>query len=153
MSLHKKTYAYLLLALQAVVHYLRLLVRAVLRGGLPRGIALYNRNYLPDGLVPLAAGEVERLPAYERCAVCGLCDAACPLVPDAAAQVFPGPSFLASCLSRSLPQFHAAADYLAYFDRCGECRACEEVCPEDLPLREIAAFVRRKIDEIRVVGR
>ena len=143
-----KLYAFFSLATHAAVHWIKLVGLLLTGRRTERGLALFLTNFLPDGITPLSAAEARHLPSFERCLACQACDPVCPLVLTLGQEVFPGPSYLAACLSRSMPQFPAAREYLEQFTRCGDCRACEEVCPSAVPLREIASFMNLKLPEI-----
>ena len=97
--------------------------------------------YSPDQLYPLSVEQRRPLSRFNRCICCGLCDTVCANLRAAPRQHFSGPSDLASCLSRNLPAYDLLEDYLRDWQACGDCRACEAVCPSGMPLRELAAFV------------
>jgi succinate dehydrogenase/fumarate reductase-like Fe-S protein len=108
------------------------------------GLAKFTENYRPDGIDYLTPEEVERLPSYSTCIACHLCDAHCPIAKETSPALFPGPSWLVMCAGRSMPAFPATLNYLSYWEKCGDCRRCEEVCPARIPLKELASFVDRK---------
>ena len=40
---------------------------------------------------------------------------------------------------------------IAALDGCGPCHACQDVCPRSVPLLDIFAFTRRKLEEVDAV--
>ncbi|MBN2359390.1 MAG: hypothetical protein JXR83_08040 [Deltaproteobacteria bacterium] len=91
------------------------------------------------------------LAAARTCLGCESCNAVCPLVAVADAAIFDGPMAIASRLARGAPDFGASAAMLRVFDRCGQCRACEQCCPQQIPILELvrvmrAALARRQAD-------
>ena len=82
----------------------------------------FLESYRADGLVPLDEKARARLPAYEGCLSCGLCDAT--------------------------SAFLLVRAHLDAWGSCAECTRCEAVCPTGVPLRELAAFVRALAEAI-----
>jgi ferredoxin len=118
-----------------------------------RGKARFLANYAPDGLVPLTPAEREALPRAMRCVGCGLCDAVCPLAGKLPAREFQGPSVVALAWSRATPELgHVEASLRRLPMDCGTCRRCEEICPREVPLRELFEFANRKLDEVRAAA-
>ncbi len=101
----------------------------------------FLRNYAGDKLRPLTADQRARLSTFSRCICCGLCDTVCENLRADRRHLFNGPSDLACCAGCSMPDFELAAEHLAGWRRCGDCEACEDICPAGVPLRELAAFV------------
>ncbi len=128
--------SYLNLALRFNQHLLR---KAFTPGG--GGRERFLASYGDEGLFPLDADQRARMPAFSGCIGCGLCDTACPTLAAAHRQLWAGPSDLASALHRSLPDFSLLGPQLALFAACGDCRACEQLCPQGVPLRELAAAI------------
>jgi len=104
-----------------------------------KGRQRFEDNFREDHLRPYSHEQFARLPRYEQCVNCGLCDAACAAAKGPAAGL--EPSLIPISVSRAQPLFHCAADLAALYAACGECRACEEACPNGVPIREIAAMV------------
>ena len=97
----------------------------------------FIEHYGPDRLLPLDPQARAQLPRLHGCIACGLCDTVCPA----------DPSDLASCLTRSLPDYGLIERELRQLE-CGDCRACEQVCPAGVPLREMLAFARALIQQL-----
>ncbi len=117
-----------------LLHPLRMLFQKV------RGKELFLQNYARDGLVPYSPADRAELPRFRACINCGLCDAVCPL--EAA------PSLVALAHGRSTTELVALRPRFAIFEKCGECRLCVDACPRQIPLRDLFAFARRKLDEV-----
>lgn len=100
-------------------------------------------QYGGDGLAPLSADTRRRLPAFEGCIACGLCNALCTTLATAPRQVFCGPSWLATT-ARGFPEMRDFSGHVEAYAACGDCRACEAACPTGVPLRDLAAFVRER---------
>ena len=98
-------------------------------------------NYADDNLHPLSEQGRQQLPRFQRCICCGLCDSVCDNLRATHLHQLGGPSQLASCLSRSLPDYRLLGPVLELWSQCGDCRDCEAVCPSGMPLRELAAFI------------
>ncbi len=58
---------------------------------------------------------------------------------------FPGPSYLFTGVSKTVADLDAAADYLEKWSECGECRECEEICPENIKIKELAGIMQRGV--------
>ena len=101
----------------------------------------FRANYGPDGLFPLSADERRLLPGLDRCIACGLCNVLCEKLGSATRYRFGGPFALAA-QARSMPDYPSFAAHLAH-DDCGDCAACESVCPTGVPLRDLGSLVSR----------
>lgn len=132
----KWVHAQLFLAWRVVVHYARKLWPWSPRYGLERFVS----NYVPEGL-PWATERTRAL-AHEpgRCTLCGACDDACPLLRELPRHAFLGPLSMVASAARAAPHFEDAADTFRKMAEpgCAGCRACEQACPEDIPLLAIA---------------
>ena len=126
------------LAQKLVIHYLKKPFRDQ-----EDSLRQVKENYAADGLLTLTAEERLRLPAFETCLSCGLCDAMCSDLAAAKSlfQGAPQPTQLVYS-TRLWPNLPLAEEIERAFSACGECRDCEAVCPTGVPLRELAAFIR-----------
>ena len=143
MSFQKRAHALLNLAKSGVVTTIKKTIEPP-----GNGLARFDENYRPDGIVSLNQDEVDKLPSFSTCIACHLCDAHCPLAKKLSPADFYGPSWLVLCAGRSMPSFPSTVKYLSYWEMCGDCRACEDVCPVRIPLTELAAFVNSKCQEL-----
>ena len=80
--------------------------------------------------------------SWEACTACEACNAVCPLAAQTNAVVFSGPMEIPLRLYRRFPDLIAARQMLAVFERCGPCRACEEACPQGVPILGLVASLR-----------
>jgi succinate dehydrogenase/fumarate reductase-like Fe-S protein len=96
----------------------------------------------PAANVALTPDEQRTLSQAALCTGCELCNAVCPLVANADAAAFGGPMEIALRLVRSAPDFHTGAAGLRVLDRCGPCRACEQCCPQQIPLLALYQVLR-----------
>jgi succinate dehydrogenase/fumarate reductase-like Fe-S protein len=128
-----------LLGVQFVLHLLRRLFFLYHPGGAAR----FLENYLEDHIVPLEAGDREEMERWQHCTGCGLCEAACPTPIMTSKGLQTSFASLALTTWRDMSAYHLTADQAAALAECGECDACESVCPERIPLRDLAAFVVR----------
>lgn len=125
------------------------LVRSVLGSlfGMRRGLADFFRSYAPDHVVPLDAHDRPRVPRLGGCIACGLCDAGEGAAMARSGGAYHGVMDLMLASSRSMPDYDAA---VRSFDAVGEARLAEleKRCPAHVPMREVAAFVRKKALQI-----
>lgn len=96
----------------------------------------------PAADVALKTSELHTLARAALCTGCELCNAVCPLVATSDAAAFAGPMEIALRLVRNAPDFHTGAAALRVLDRCGPCRACEQTCPQQIPLLAIYQVLR-----------
>lgn len=134
--------ALFLLAFSLLVTTIR---RLVGRGGV--GLAAFRQNYDADGLPPVTESERARMPGFERCIACGLCDRGEASRIASSGGAYRGVMALMLCGSRSMPDFRAAAYSFSFVSE--EVLAEKElVCPTGVPMRQIARFVRDKADAV-----
>lgn len=122
-----------------------LLRRLVSRRG--RGLAAFRENYDADGLPPLTPDERAKMPTFERCIACGLCDRGEAERIARSGGAYRGIMALMSAASRSMPDFRAAA-YSFSFVPPEVLAEKEAICPTGVPMRDIARFVRDKADAV-----
>lgn len=133
--------AWLLLTLSMVKALLRRLF------GAKSGIAAFRRAYDADGLPPVTAAERAELPTFSRCIACGICDRGESARIAASGGAYRGVMPLMLSASRSMPEFRAAAYSLSFVT--DEVLADKEkLCPAQVPMRRIAAFLRAKANEV-----
>jgi succinate dehydrogenase/fumarate reductase-like Fe-S protein len=122
------------------------LLRSIFSGA--RGVAVFREHYAPDRLPPVAESERRRLPTFGGCIACGLCDVGQSDLTQASNGAYAGVMDLMLASSRSMPDYDAAT---ASFAAIGDAKLAEleKICPARVPMREIAAFVRAKGEEIR----
>jgi hypothetical protein len=115
--------------------------------GRPGGIAAFRQAYDADGLPPVTAGERAEFATFSRCVACGMCDRGESERIAASGGAYRGVMPLMLSASRSMPDFRAAAYSLSFVsdDVLAE---KERICPAEVPMRRIAAFLRAKADEV-----
>ena len=108
------------------------------------GYERFKENYMGEGIIPITPEERDLLPAFSGCIHCSLCALACPNV-DALreAGIMIAPYQLAVTFSRSIPDFLYARDFLKDWTHCDECPGCVDVCPTNVPLPRIVAYIER----------
>lgn len=95
----------------------------------------FLKDYAPDGIFAVSGVERSAMPDYSRCVMCRLCDVVCP---EISTKSLLAPSYLVTGFSRSLTDYHRFSQ--GSF-ACGDCRACEDVCPQNVPIRKIVEFM------------
>lgn len=115
--------------------------------GRKSGVAAFRRAYDADGLPPVTASERAELASFSRCIACGLCDRGEGERIAASGGAYRGVMSLMLSASRSMPEFRAAAYSLSFVT--DEVLAEKELlCPAQVPMRRIAAFLRAKANEV-----
>lgn len=104
-------------------------------------------NYASEGLIPMTLEDRQVLHGAARCIHCGLCDAY-----DLAMAVIPrttydGASLLPIAYSRATPDLPRARAAVAQL-REEQLQRAEAVCPTRVPLRSIARYLQRKLQEL-----
>jgi hypothetical protein len=107
------------------------------------GLPAFRENYDADGLPPLTAEERSKMPSFERCIACGLCDRGEAERIARSGGAYRGIMALMVAGSRSMPDFRAAA-YSFSFVSEDVLAEKERSCPTRVPMRDIARFVRDK---------
>lgn len=119
----------------------RSLLRRVFAPRRKAGIRAFRANYDADGLPPVSAEERRKMASFGRCMACGLCDRGEAQRIKEAGGAYRGIMPLMIAASRSMPDFGAAAIGFSYVS--DEVLAEKErICPADVPMREIARFVK-----------
>lgn len=108
------------------------------------GLKIFFDNYGHENIVEYTPEESQLLVEFQQCINCGLCMSACEILKElmTANEQFCGPRDIAIRLARSIPDFWTSTDTIYY---CTMCAACEAVCPKQVPIPEIVAFIRNKI--------
>src|SRR5271163_2091186 len=136
------------------LHALLILAWALVRSllapilGTRRGLADFRRSYAADRLPPVSAQEREELPRFGRCIACGLCDVGEGAAIARSAGAYSGVMDLMLASSRNMPDYDAASRSFAFVsdERLAE---LEARCPARVPMRQVAAFVRVKANQMR----
>lgn len=124
---------------------LQSLVRRVF--GRAGGIAAFRQAYDADGLPPVTAAERAEMATFSRCIACGLCDRGESERIATSGGAYRGVMPLMLSASRSMPDFRAAA-YSLGFVTDEVLSEKEKICPAEVPMRRIAAFLRAKAAEV-----
>jgi len=125
---------------------LRLYREAMQTGG--AGLRAASTHFTAHGW---SEAEAELGPLPERrdaCTGCEACNVVCPLVASSSAVVFGGPMDVPLRLFGAQPDFRAARPVLEYFKRCGPCRACEDACPQQIPILALVRRMRRALSHL-----
>ena len=129
-------YAQIVFVYFTLIHFLKFPFRRR-----KHGEAVFLRYYRPDRLLPLSRVDKDWILKFSRCLNCGYCDTACPALMEVPREKFPGPSYLATTLSRSSPDFWAVD---LDFSLCEKCHQCEKACPNGVPVKEALEFIEAK---------
>jgi len=111
------------------------------------GINAFREAYDADGLPPVTRQERSELASFSRCIACGICDRGEGARIAASGGAYRGVMPLMLAASRSMPEFRAAA-YSLSFASDDVLAEKEKLCPAEVPMRRIAAFLRAKADEV-----
>lgn len=134
--------AFFMLAFALLVTTFR---RLVSRRG--TGLAAFRENYDADGLPPVTPEERAKMPGFERCIACGLCDRGEGARIAASGGAYRGVMALMLGGSRSMPDYRAAA-YSFSFVPEEVLAEKERICPTRVPMRDVARFVRDKAQAV-----
>lgn len=104
----------------------------------------FLENYRGDRLFPLTSSDKDWLLEFSKCFNCGLCDAACPALEQYPREKFPGPSYLVTTFTRTATDFWAVD---LDFSMCQACSRCQQVCPNQVPVKEALEFIEAKARE------
>jgi hypothetical protein len=111
------------------------------------GIQAFRDNYDADGLPPVTEDERVRMPGFERCIACGLCDRGEADRIQASGGAYRGVMALVLGGSRSMPDYRAAA-YSFSFVPDDVLAEKERICPTGVRMRELSQFVRDKANAV-----
>jgi Fe-S oxidoreductase len=119
------------------------------------GLEGFRQNYVTEGLPAVPAGVRKVAHSFVRCTGCGACDRVCPLTTTSDPLVWRGPMALVVSMSRAAPHWPESEPALALMGECSRCRACENVCPERIPLLAVAEHMRgalASLHDVRLAG-
>lgn len=127
----KKIKAVAYLGLHIILHFLKKIFKIKQRHKKD-----FIQSYKADRIFAITAHQRTEMPAYSRCYQCRLCDTVCPEL--ATNPKLLAPSYLVGSFSRSLTDFYY---YETVYD-CLDCQKCEDICPQDVPIKEIIEFMK-----------
>ncbi len=109
--------------------------------GARRGLRAFEASYAEkEGLTAVSEADRKALPTFSRCIACGRCNIGEASRIVASKGAFAGVMDLVLASSRSMPDFAAAARSFEAVDDA-HLAELEHVCPTDVPMRAIRAFV------------
>jgi len=111
------------------------------------GIQAFRDNYDADGLPPTTEDERAKMPTFQPCIACGLCDRGEAERIAASGGAYRGVMALVISGSRSMPDYRAAA-YSFSFVPEEVLLEKERICPTKVAFRDLARFVRDKADAV-----
>lgn len=134
----------LFLGYRAVIaHPLRKLFDNDERPGKVRFLA----NYAPEGNIPTSLEDRAVLRGASRCIHCGLCEAYDNELSKLPRTLYDGAALIPVALTRASPDLPRARQLLSRLDP-SLLASAEAVCPTRVPLRDLAAYLKRKLDEL-----
>lgn len=111
---------------------------------MPKGdSARFLTNFRSDGIFPIGESERSQMASYQRCQACSLCTFSCTAVKNGTAPAAFEPKYLMLGPGRSS---HESEFFLEEWVPCTECTECVVLCPNDVPIHEMAMRIieRRK---------
>lgn len=126
----------------------RTLVRRLFGGGRD-GLKRFQENYAADGLSSVTLEQRMSMSRFGRCVACGICNRGEAERIIESNGTYLGIMQLMLATSRSMPDYAAAARSFAFVSDEVLARK-EALCPTQVPMREIARFVRDKAAEARI---
>ena len=122
-------------------------LRQLFSGDERSGKEKFLNNYAPEALVAMSEEDREVLRGAARCIHCGLCDAYDLALASLPRTVYDGASLMPIAYSRATPDLVRAKTALGKVDEAQLVRA-EAVCPTRVPLRRIAVYLKRKLEQV-----
>jgi succinate dehydrogenase/fumarate reductase-like Fe-S protein len=107
----------------------------------------FLRNYAPEGNIPTSTEDRRVLRGASRCIHCGLCEAYDAALAQLPRTLYGGASLLPVALARATPDLPRARALLQKLNPESLARG-EAVCPTRVPLREIAAYLSRRLQAL-----
>ncbi len=108
-------------------------------------------NFKMDRIKAVSREEAEMFNQMGKCIHCGLCDSICSNTRDINRLYLRTPALMALTHSRDLPGAVYAEKFRSELKDCGNCNACEGVCPANTPLKSITQMmIRQSNDNIQV---
>ncbi len=107
------------------------------RGGEKR----FVENYEPDRILPLPEDARAKLPQWQGCTACGICDA-----------VYPADTSLMGLVVSGIRDFSAQpalSAEAAKFNDEDKLIAAERACPNAVPIREVVAHISRADERLK----
>jgi formate hydrogenlyase subunit 6/NADH:ubiquinone oxidoreductase subunit I len=106
----------------------------------PGGETRLLENFREDRILPVSAEDRAVLAAWQRCTACGLCQAACPSLIGTAERPnqWLDINSLIQCQWRDPTAVALVREKARALAECKSCQACEDACPERIPLRALA---------------
>ena len=101
--------------------------------------------YREYGLAHVSSEDFEEMSILANCINCGLCISVCPVVKAVGVSGFPGPRSIGISVSRALNNLAEMVDILY---KCSGCNACNEVCPQKVPIKEIVIKLKNKLRKV-----
>ena len=105
-----------------------------------RELARFQAAIAPEGFVPLTADQRAVFPAFMNCVHCGLCALACPELRSVPMSAWDDAWTFAGGASRSIDRAKLVA---AQLSPCTSCEQCAAVCPTNVPIPLMAAFMKQ----------
>lgn len=86
--------------------------------------------------------DIKDLSAFDNCINCGLCLSVCPVVRAVGVTRFPGPRSIGISVPRAFDKLLEMRETLF---ECTNCNACNEICPQKVPIKQIVLKLKNKI--------
>ena len=129
--------SFFLLGFQLLYHCIKRLSPFSLQRRLPH----FLEDYRKDNLYPVSTELDEAITSWQKCTGCNLCDATCPLV----GTPYKNRAFSLARLAFSEWQDLSTprpVEFAALLEKCPDCQACSNACPEGVDLVSLNDFFR-----------